>query len=143
MSGTKFFDPDQCKLLINGIKLEGYAEGSMISWEYSEDRFKKVKGLDGVISRSKVAGIYITLTVHLMNTSRSNAYLTGIHTQDVLSPGGAGVGSLMFLDENGASLIATDEAWIDGFPSGEITDQASPREWKITVVSPKQIEAGV
>jgi hypothetical protein len=142
MGSTKFYDPDQFQFLFAGIPVEGYAEGSMISVEFSEDRFKTVKGVDGVVTRSKVPGVMATITVHLMQTSRTNAVFTGIHTQDILSPGGAGVAPVMMRDGNGASVLASDEAWINGFPAIEYGDQGQPREWKITVISPKVVEAG-
>jgi hypothetical protein len=142
MGSTKFYDPDQFQFLFAGVPVEGYAEGSMISVEFSEDAFKMVKGVDGVITRSKVLGVSATITVHLMQTSRSNAVFTGIHTQDLLSPGGAGVSPAMMRDGNGVSVLASDECWINGFPAIEYGDQAQPREWKITVVKPKVIEGG-
>ena len=139
---TKYFDPDLVQLLFAGIPIEGYAEGSMIEWEWSEEAFKIVKGTDGTISRSKVVGRFLTVTIHLMQTSRSNAVLTGIHTQDLISPGGAGVSPYLLRDGNGVSLQASDESWINGFPAGGYGDQAGPRDWKLTVVDPAVVEGG-
>jgi hypothetical protein len=143
MGGTKHFDPDQVQTLFVGVPLEGFAEDSMIDWEWDVEAFKLVRGVDGQITRSKVLGRTATVTVHLMHSSRSNAYLTGIHTQDLLSPGGAGVGPFLIRDGNGASLFATDEAWIINFPNGGYGSQTTPRDWKICCVSPKVIEGGI
>lgn len=140
---TKHYDPDQVQTLFTGIPLEGFAEDSMIDIEWSEAAFKLVKGVDGQVTRSKVLGRIATVTVHLLQSSRSNGVLTGIHTQDLLSPGGAGVGPFMCRDGNGASLFVTDEAWIEGFPTIAYGGQAGPRDWKIVCVNPKVIEAGV
>lgn len=139
---TKHYDPDQVQTLFVGVPLEGFAEGSMIDIEWDVEAFKLVRGVDGTITRSKVLGRTATATVHLMQTSRSNGYLTGIHTQDLLSPGGAGVGAFMVRDGNGASLFVTDEAWIVSYPSIAYGDQAGPRDWKIVCVSPTCVEAG-
>jgi len=139
---TKHYDPDQVQTLFNGILLEGFAEDSMIDIEWDVEAFKLVRGVDGGITRSKVLGRTATATIHFMQSSRSNGVLTGIHTQDLLSPGGAGVGPFMCRDGNGASLFVTDEAWIVGFPTIAYGGQAGPRDWKIVCVSPKVIEAG-
>lgn len=142
MGSTKHYDPDQVSILFVGIPLEGFAADSMVDIEWDVEAFKLVRGLDGVITRSKVLGRTATATVHLMQTSRSNGYLTGVHTQDLLSPGGAGVGAFMVRDGNGASLFSTDEAWVVSFPSITYGGEAGPRDWKIVCVNPKVVEAG-
>ena len=140
---TKHYDPDQVQTLFVGVPLEGFAEDGMIDIEWDTEAFKLVKGVDGQITRSKVLGRIAKVTVHLMQSSRSNAYLTGIHTQDLLSPGGAGVGPFMVRDGNGASLFVTDEAWIEGFPTIAYGGTAGPRDWKICCVNPKVVEGGI
>lgn len=142
MGTTKFYDPDLVTFTFAGVTLEGYAADGMIDVEFSDEAFKVVRGLDGVLTRSKVVGRFATLTVKLMQTSRSNAVLTGILTQDLLSSGGAGVSPAMLKDGNGASLLVSDEAWINDFPSISYGGEAGPREWKITIASPKVIEGG-
>lgn len=139
---TKHYDPDQVQTLFSGIPLEGFAEDAMIDIEWDVEAFKMKRGVDGTVTRSKVLGRTATITIHLMQSSRSNAVLSGIHTQDLLSPGGAGVAPLMIRDGNGASLFVTDEAWIVSFPSIAYGGEAGPRDWKIVAVNPKVIEAG-
>lgn len=139
---TKHYDPDQVQCLAFGIPMEGYAEDSMIDIEWDVEAFKLVRGVDGGITRSKVLGRTATATLHLLQSSRSNAVLTGVHTQDLLSPGGAGVGPFLVRDGNGASLFATDEAWVVSFPNIGYGGQAGPRDWKICCVNPKVVEGG-
>lgn len=142
MGTTKFYDPDLVTFTFAGVTVDGYATDGMLSVEFSDEAFKVVRGLDGVLSRSKVLGRYATITCKLMQTSRSNAVFTGIHTQDLLSSGGAGVSPVMLKDGNGASIVVSDEAWINGFPNIDYGGEAGPREWKITVALPKVIEGG-
>lgn len=139
---TKHYDPDQVQFLFAGVPIDGYAADSMIDVAWDVEAFKLVRGVDGQITRSKVLGRTATITVHLMQTSRSNAFFTGIHTQDLLSPGGAGVSPLMIRDGNGASLFVTDESWIVSFPEIAYGGEAGPRDWKIVAVSPKVVEGG-
>jgi len=139
---TKHYDPDQVQALFHNLPIDGYAEGPMIDIEFDGPAFRLVKGVDGTVSRSKVLGRVATVTVHLMQTSQSNGRFTGIHTADLLSPGGAGVGSFMVRDGNGASLFITDESWIEGWPAIAYGEQAGPRDWKIVCVDPTVVEAG-
>ncbi len=139
---TKHYDPDQVQFLYSGIPIEGYAPSSMIDIEWETECFRMVKGVDGQVTRSKIIGRIAKLTVHLMQTSRSNGVFTGILNQDLLAAGGAGVSALMVRDGNGASLFVSDEAWIEGFPAIAYGEEAGPRDWKIVVVNPKVVEAG-
>ncbi len=143
MGSTKNFDPDLVQFLFAGIPIEGYAEGTMIDIEYSDEAFKVVRGVDGQLTRSKVLGRFATVTVHLMNSSRSNATFSAIHNLDLLEPGGAGISPIMIRDGNGASLFVSDESWVNGFPAGSYGEQASNRDWKITVAAPKVVEGGI
>jgi hypothetical protein len=140
---TKHYDPDQVQFLFAGVPIEGYAEDSMIEVAWESEAFRMVKGVDGQVTRSKVLGRIAKITVHLMQSSISNAVLTGIHTQDLLSAGGAGVSPTMIRDGNGASLFVSDEAWIENFPAIAYGPTAGPRDWVIVVVNPKVIEGGI
>lgn len=143
MTTTKTFDPELVQVIMAGVPLEGFTEDGFVDVEFTDVAFKYKRGVDGQITRSKVLGRMAVVTVHLQSSSRSNAVLTGIHVQDLLSNGGAGISPFMIKDGNGADLFVTDEAWIEGFPAMAVSAEAAPRDWKIICVSPKVVLGGI
>lgn len=132
--GQNEWSPDQVDLIIGVFPITGFAEGSMLEFEEDGPRWIMVKGVDGVVTRSKVMCKVATLTIHLSNTSRSNDILSTLHLTDINIPGGAGVVAGMIRDKNGATLYTLPTIWVEGFPKDEMTDKATDRPWKITCV---------
>jgi hypothetical protein len=136
------YDPDQHDCLFALVPMSGYAEDAMVTIEEDEDAFTIKKGVDGAISRSKNLGQTALVTVHLMSTSKSNATLSGLHEQDRLQPGGAGVAPILIRDRNGTSVFSSDKAWIEKRPTVTRGKEATPREWKIRVINYAFFEGG-
>lgn len=128
------WSPDQVDLIVGGFPMSGFAEGSMLEFEEDGPRWVIVKGVDGVVTRSKNCAIVGTLTIHLSNTSKSNDVLTALHAIDISTPGGAGVVAGMIRDKNGATLYILPTIWIEGFPKDEMNDKATDRPWKLTCI---------
>lgn len=138
----KEFDLNLVTINAFGVPISGYADDSVATIAYDGAAFTQKKGLDGTYSRSKVPGRSALLTIKLMNTSQSNFHLSTIHNQDLVSDGGAGVGAVFIKDGNGNSIFGSDEAYIEVAPDKDIGAEAGPREWKIRVNNPIDIEAG-
>ena len=136
------FDPDQFDCLFALVPMSGYAEDTMVTVEEDEDAFTIKKGVDGAISRSKNLGQTALVTIHLMSTSKSNAALSAIHEQDKLASGGAGVSPILVRDRNGASVFASDKAWIEKGPTVTYGKEATPCEWKIRAINYAMLESG-
>lgn len=139
---VKFWDPDQFDMIVGPFVISGYAEGSGIEWEEEGERFVTVKGLDGLITRSKVMAKLATFTVHIQNTSESNDVLTGLHITDVEAAGGAGVVPVTLRDKNGATVIAALTGWVMGFPKVTMADKAQDTPWKIQIADYKAFISG-
>lgn len=133
--GQNVWDPDQVDIVIGGFTLEGFADGSILEFEEDGDRFVIVKGADGLITRSKALAKVATLTVHLMNTSRSNDVLSALHVADVLANGGAGIVPGLIRDKNGTTIYETFSCWVMGLPKDTMSDKAEDRPWKIQFVN--------
>lgn len=127
----KFWDPDQFDLIVGPFVISGYAEGTGVEFEEDGPRFVLVKGLDGLITRSKVMAKVASFTIHIQNTSSSNDVLTGLHVVDINAPGGAGVVPVALRDKNGATAIASPTGWVEGFPKLTLADKATDTPWKI------------
>ena len=136
------FDFDQVDCIFGLAPIDGWAEDSVISIEEDEEAFKIKKGVKGDITRSKVHGQTALVTLTLMSSSKSNAYLSGIHKLDKSKAGGAGITPILIRDRNGVSLFASDKAWIEKAPTVTYGAEASAREWKIRVVDYELFEGG-
>lgn len=141
---VKEYDPDLIDVIIAGFPVSGFQEDAIVSFEFNDDFYEIVEGADGDVSRSRKVARVGKLTIHLMNTSRSNADLTALMALGFTSGNGtADVFPVLIRDRNGASLIATDTAWISKAPPVEHTTKANNRDWELTLVKPAMVEAGV
>lgn len=144
MSAVNEYDPDLVDVVIDGVTMSGYQEDSIVEFEYDDDFYEVVKGVDGDVSRSRKVARTAKLTIHLLNTSKSNAVLTGLMTPSFTSGNGtADMFALLIRDRNGASFIACDKCWIMKAAPVAHAGKAQPRDWVITCVAPVMFETGV
>jgi len=136
------YDPDQVQTLFDLVPVSGFAEDKMVDIEEDGKLFELVQGADGQSTRSKVLKRSALVTIHLMTTSQLNAAFSAIVQQDLLSPGGAGVGPLLIRDGNGASLFTSATSWIEERPKKSYGTKAEANEWKIRVVDYVFFEGG-
>lgn len=141
---VKEYDPDLVDVIISGFPVSGFQEDAIISFEFDDNFYELVKGVDGDVSRSRRVARTGTLTINLLQTSQSNAELTALMTLGTMSGNGTSdVFPVLVRDRNGASLIATDKAWIEKAPNVSYAGKAGPRDWVLRLVKPAFIEAGV
>jgi len=124
------YAPDEVILTFGPIILGGFAEGTFINWEYDEDFFSLVMGVDGEAARGKSNNNSATITALLMQTSVTNDLLSAIHALDILSPNGDGVQPMLLKDNNGRTLQTAEKAWIQKPPAtGFNRAPDANREW--------------
>src|SRR5207245_2623661 len=120
------YDPDQVDILFGLAPLSGFSEEDMVTIEEDNENFITVIGVDGQATRSKQKARIATITVKLMSSSSSNAYLSAVLAAHLLASGGAGVVPFLIRDRNGTSLFATDKAWISKVPPVTYSSKAGP-----------------
>lgn len=123
----KTYDPALVILTYGGIPIKGFADGTFIVVERSNDAFTKTSGADGRVSRAKSNDKSGTVTVTLAQTSSSNDVLAGFAKQDELS--NTGVKVLNCKDVGGRSTHFSSAAWIRKVPNAEYGKEISNREW--------------
>lgn len=141
--GVKQYDIAQVDVIFAGFPISGFQEDTVIEVEFDDDHYTIVKGVDGDVSRSRVVAKTATITLKLMNTSRSNADLTAVYLLGGPGSGTADVAPLLIRDRNGVSLFATDTCWVHKPPQITHGGKANARDWKLMAVDPKWIEGGV
>lgn len=148
MSRMKIYDADQVTILVGnvaiskGVGASGYAEGEFVKIEQQEEDFKIKVGTDGQTTRSKTNNILTKITLLLMQTSESNAYLSSLRTADRLGTNGAGVVSLLIQDRQGTSLHAAQFCWVNKPPDVSYDKEPTPREWELMCLMDERLDGG-
>lgn len=127
MSSPATYDPKAILVVIGGAIIGGFADGTFLTAEYSNDFFTKTTGSDGNTARSKQNDFSGSITLTLMQTSPSNDILTGIYLLDRTA--NAGIVPIVVKDLLGRTVIGTAYGWIRKPPSVEFSKEVSNREW--------------
>lgn len=139
---VRVYDPDQVIVAIDGIVMQGFADGEMITIAQVSDAFLDVCGTDGEVARSKSNDRRATVTVKLLQTSNMNDYLTSLHLVDLNAPGGAGIFNFMMQDLLGTTMCQAEQAWIVKYPDNSMDRTAKSREWQLRLGNATRIEGG-
>jgi hypothetical protein len=121
------YDFSQVNLIIGGVPISGFADGSSITVEFDEQQWTKTTGSDGLVTRSKSNNYSGSVSVSLQQSSRANDVLSALWVADRTS--NAGVVPLLIKDNSGRTLWAAQHAWVQQMPSQEFGKELSDREW--------------
>jgi hypothetical protein len=141
-------DADQYRLMVAGVAISqgagqsGYADGEFFTSDWADDLFKAVVGTDGSVARSKVNNRLINMTVSLLQTSSSNAYLSSLFNLDINQPNGAGIGSFVLQDLQGTTLILCTRAWISKPAPVSLDRAAKERKWNFQGIASTYVVGG-
>lgn len=124
---VRTYDPKQCLIIIGGVPMSGFADGTFVSVERSSDTFTKVSGADGIVSRAKTNDRSGTLTLTLAQTSPSNDVLSGFQIADELTNNG--IVPVLIKDISGRSTYVSGFGWVRKPPTGEFGKEIADREW--------------
>lgn len=127
MGDVKTYDPKFVAVIVGGVPITGFADGTFISVAPASDMFAKVVGADREVARSRSNDDTAEVTITLLQTSLSNDYLSGILTSDKLA--NAGKVSLQIKDLLGTTLHFFQTAWIKTKPTSEFSKEIGERAW--------------
>lgn len=128
---VKILDPDKQLIYFAGGRLQGFADGEFVTIEPMSPGFSEVVGTDGEVARSKSNDRRWKVEIKLLQTSSSNAFLSAVHNNDLITPNGAGVASFSWQDLSGFSYFTSTQAWIAKWPSASGDRTAKERVWEI------------
>ena len=134
------FDVNKVAVIVGGVPLEGFADGSRVTVEFDEQQYTKVTGSDGLTTRSKSNNYSGNITVTLQQSSRSNDYLSGLWNVDRVRD--AGVVPILIKDDSGRTLWTAGNAWVQQMPSQDFTKEVSERAWILDVDELKGFAGG-
>ena len=125
--GVRTYDFKKCKLILGGVPIQGFADGTGIVIERTNDSFSMVSGADGKVSRAKSNDYTGRLTITTKQTSPSNDYLSALLQLDEASNNG--VVPMLLQDFGGTTLATASAAWGVKPPNIELAKEITNREW--------------
>lgn len=129
---TGQYDPKAITVSLNHATLgahtvTGYADGTMVMAERAEDLNKLTPGTQGDSEFTLVRNRNGTITVTLLQTSRTNAYLSKVAMADHTF--GQGVVSIQIKDNSSGSTGGASVAKLQKHANMEFSNETTPREW--------------
>jgi hypothetical protein len=121
------YDFKQVNLIVGGVPISGFADGSSITIEFDEQQFTKTTGSDGLTTRSKTNNYAGNVTCTLQQTARSNDVLSALWVADRTR--NAGAVPLLIKDNSGRTLWAAQFAWVQQMPSQDFAKESGERAW--------------
>lgn len=121
------YDPGRVILIWNGIPISGFADGTFIEAERSEDAFKLTVGADGTGARTRSRNKSGSVSITLLQSAAVNDSLSAQALLDELTGGGAG--SLLIKDLLGTTLVEADSSWIRKLPKVDFGKDLGERQW--------------
>ena len=126
---VRTYDPKQVLVIIAGIPMSGFADGTFVTVERTSDTFTKVSGADGIISRAKTNDRSGSLKFTAAQTSPSNDALSAIAVEDEIS--NSGVVPVLIKDNSGRSVFVSAFGWVKKPPTSEFGKEITNREWTL------------
>lgn len=123
----KTYDPKKVVLAVGGVPIGGYADGTFISMERTNDAYMVQSGADGEVSRAKSNDRTGQLTITLAQTSDSNDVLSVIAQLDERA--NAGVVPIILKEIGGNTVVFSGTGWVRKMPVVEYAKEISNREW--------------
>ena len=126
------YDPKQVDVIVGGYRIEGFGESSMVSISRETNPFSDKVGVDGEVARAKMYDRRATMTITLMQTSRSNEDLQTLFDADYAAPNGAGIVGVRVVDRSsGNTVFEAKSAWVQKDPDVSFESEVTEREWEI------------
>jgi hypothetical protein len=122
------YDLKRHVIIIGGVVMSGFADGTALTVERSAETFTKKVGADGIVTRSKTNDRSGTAKLSLVATSQSNDVLSGFALADETM--NTGIVPFLVQDLEGLTKYVSAFAWIKKPPSSEFGKEVSNREWE-------------
>jgi hypothetical protein len=126
---TSPYSPDSIDVVISGIRISGYVQGTYISLVTRTDSDTLTVGSDGLSAFNHNFDDSATLTLTLMPNAVSNDVLTGLwklQRSGVVHP-------FAMQDRNGRTVAASAACRISKLPDVTYGTEVEPRAWTIIV----------
>ena len=134
MATFRNFDPGRCIIVVNGVQIQGFGEGTFIKMSRKTPSFSTKVGAGGDVVRTKSLDHRGSFEITLMQSSPSNDYLSAlVVTDEAVAAGVGAVGPAMFKELNGTTNIAGSASWVTQPADAEYGADSGMRTWTIEI----------
>lgn len=135
MSRFGHFNINETTLIVCSIPInDGKAPDAWIEFEFPDD-WEEDESADGLVVRCRTGKSLVKGKLKLLGSSTDNDKLNAVHIADVNTPGGAGVGTFLYKDNNGTSLLSSDRCWLMKKPNMSVGVKRGPVTWDFRFVA--------
>lgn len=139
----KNYDPGRVIIVVNGVQIQGFADGTFVKVARKTPSFSDKAGAGGDVVRTKSRDLRATMEITLLPSSPSNDYLSGLVATDEHVDAGVGaVGPVMVKELNGTTVCAGANAWVTQPADTEFGAEPVNRTWLVTVASLSVMNVG-
>ena len=107
---TSGYNTAEVNVIVGGVTITGFAEGTGIEIERDEDTFTKQTGSNGEVTRTMRNNRGGSMIFTLLQGSESNLVLSNLHNIDENT--GAGAFPVIVKDNSGVSIHESTTAWV-------------------------------
>lgn len=122
------YDAKDVSVIVNGIYLTGFADGTFVSYSKDEEQFSTTVGALGDVARAKVNNPLGTITVTLQQTSPQVAMLNN------LAMSGKLVEARVIHKGSNTQKVGGTQCFVKKPADGEFSNEVSNREFEIAVL---------
>lgn len=134
------YDPKDVSLVVAGAIITGYAQDTFIQVDRESNQVEDEVGAEGDVARRITNDKRGSITITLLQTSRSNLILSGLARADELS--GDGIFPTIVKDNRGNDLHVGANSWIQKMPQTTYRAGIEAREWVIRTSNLQMIVGG-
>lgn len=134
MPTFKNYDPGRVVIVVNGVQIQGFADGTFVKVSRITPTFSDKAGAGGDVVRTKSRDKRGKIEITLLPSSPSNDYLSGLVATDENVDAGVGaVGPALVKELNGTTICAGSKSWVTQPADVEYGADPVNRSWVIAV----------
>ena len=137
---VRTYDPKLYSLVIGGVPVSGYADGTFFKATRHSDNFTKNVGTGGEVARAHQHDRSGDFTFTLQRTSLYNDVLSTLTKSD--EEANTGVVPILVKDNVGATVCGASAAWVKKWPDEELGKDVNNREWVFEVENFETFKGG-
>ncbi|MDR0303749.1 MAG: DUF3277 family protein [Chitinispirillales bacterium] len=130
--GLYSFDPSQVSVIIGGVEMSGFSDGTFIEVSLDGDDWELISGADGDVVRAKKQNRVSTLSLTLLQSSHCNDILSAWRIIDKTTLSGAV--AILIRDKSGRTVISAAFSFVLQPPTVSFSDGVERRTWNIAMI---------
>ncbi len=137
------YDLERVSVSFLGLMLKGGAgEGGFIKVTPNAPYYGTKTGVDGSVTRYSTGDRMCKIEIICQQGSDVNTQLAAVCEASINAPNGLGVGTFNLADLNGAALLNSPAAWVEGMPPAEYAAESKDRTWVIMAAKSRYFPGG-